>query len=122
MRPLVLPGSTDFNPSRLAHPHRFAPARVVQLAQVQDRDPKTGQTEYRDLRPGNVVARGDLLGIFYSVDVGSKKNDLLQALVQLELDQKILDKVEANRFSVPEVYFLTQVRRAGRPHRGQPGT
>ncbi len=111
MRPLVLPGSTDFNPSRLARIRaRFAPARVVQLAQVQDRDPKTGQTEYRDLRPGDVVARGDLLGIFYSVDVGSKKNDLLQALVQLELDQKILDKVEANRFSVPEVYFLTQVR------------
>jgi len=111
MRPLVLPGSTDFNPSRLARIRaRFAPARVVQLAEVQDRDPSTGHTEYRDLRPGDVVAKGDLLGVFYSVDVGSKKNDLLQALVQLELDQKILDKVEANRFSVPEVYYLTQVR------------
>ncbi len=111
MRPLVLPGSTDFNPSRLARIRaRFAPARVVQLAQVQDRDPTTGQTEDRDLRPGDVVSKGDLLGIFYSVDVGSKKNDLLQSLVQLELDQKILDEVEANRFSVPKVYHLTQVR------------
>ncbi len=111
MRPLVLPGSTDFNPSRLARIRaRFAPARVVQLAQVQDRDAKTGHTEYRDLRPGDIVSKGDLLGVFYSVDVGSKKNDLLQALIQLELDQRILDKVEANRFSVPEVYHLTQVR------------
>jgi cobalt-zinc-cadmium efflux system membrane fusion protein len=110
-KPLVLPGSTDFNPSRLARIRaRFAPARVVELAQFHDRDPKTGYTEFRTLRPGDRVSKGDILGVFYSVDVGSKKNDLLQALVQLELDQKIMDKVEANRFSVPEVYYLTQVR------------
>jgi len=111
MRPLELPGSTDFNPSRLARIRaRFAPARVVQLAQVWDRDPKTGHTEFRDLRPGDIVSKGDLLGIFYSVEVGSKKNDLLQCLVQLELDQKIMDKLDANIFSIPQVYYLNQVR------------
>jgi cobalt-zinc-cadmium efflux system membrane fusion protein len=67
-----------------------------------------GRTQFRELRPGDTVSKGDLLGIFYSVDVGSKKNDLLDALVQLELDQKIMDRVEENRFSVPEVYYLTQ--------------
>ena len=98
MRPLVLPGSTAFDPTRLARIRaRFAPARVVQLAQVWDYSRKTGQTEYRELRPGDSVSKGDLLGVFYSVDVGSKKNDLLQALVQLELDQAILDRVETEQ-------------------------
>ncbi|MGP0069841.1 MAG: efflux RND transporter periplasmic adaptor subunit [Isosphaeraceae bacterium] len=111
MRPLVLPGSTAIIPGRLARiKPRFAAARVIEIAQVQDRSPKTGYTEYRELRPGDRVSKGDMLGVFYSVDVGSKKNDLLQALVQLELDQKIMDRVEANRYSIPEVYYLTQIR------------
>jgi membrane fusion protein, heavy metal efflux system len=111
MRPLVLPGSTALDPTRLSRIRaRFAPARVVQIAQVWDRNAKTGHTEFRELRPGDRVSKGDLLGIFYSVDVGSKKNDLLQALVQLELDQKILTRVEAHREAVTEVYYLTQVR------------
>ena len=111
MRPLVLPGSTALDPTRLARIRaRFAPARVVSLAQVWDYARKTGQTEYRELRPGDSVSKGDLLGVFYSVDVGSKKNDLLQALVQLNLDQEILDRVEKNRIAIPEVMYLTYVR------------
>jgi cobalt-zinc-cadmium efflux system membrane fusion protein len=111
MRPLLLPGSTALDPTRLARIRaRFAPARVVQIGQIWDRSHANGHTEFRELRQGDGVARGDLLGVFYSVDVGSKKNDLLDALVQLELDQKIMDRVEANRYSVPEVYYLTQVR------------
>jgi cobalt-zinc-cadmium efflux system membrane fusion protein len=111
MRPLVLPGSTALDPTRLARIRaRFAPARVVQLGQIWDRSHTHGHTEFRELRQGDGVAKGDLLAVFYSVDVGSKKNDLLDALVQLELDQKIMDRVEANRYSVPEVYYLTQVR------------
>jgi len=111
MRPLELVGSTDFDPTRLSRIRaRFAPARVVELAQVRDFPRPHGRTEFRELRQGDRVSKGDLLGIFYSVDVGSKKNDLLDALVQLELDQKILDKVEENRAAVPEVFFLQYVR------------
>jgi cobalt-zinc-cadmium efflux system membrane fusion protein len=111
MRPLVLPGSTAIDPSRLARIRaRFAPARVVELGQTWDYSRKSGQTEFRELRPGDTVSKGDILGIFHSVDVGSKKNDLLDALVQLELDQKIMDRVEANKYAVPEVMYLTQVR------------
>ena len=83
---------------------------MVELAQVQDRSPKTGHTEFRELRPGDSVSKGDLLGVFYSVDVGSKKNDLLDALVQLELDQKILDEAEKHAEAVPEVFMLTAER------------
>ena len=111
MRPLVLPGSTRFDPARLDRIRaRFAPARVVQLAQRQDRSPKTGYTEERDLRPGDTVVKGDLLAVFYSVDVGSKKNDLLDALVQEELDQKILDAAEKHGEAVPPVFMLTYER------------
>lgn len=111
MRPLVLPGSTALDPSRLARIRaRFAPARVVELGQVWDRSTKTGFTEYRELRPGDDVAKGDLLGIFYSVEVGSKKNDLLDALVQLELDQRILDDAQKHAEAVPRVFLLSYNR------------
>jgi cobalt-zinc-cadmium efflux system membrane fusion protein len=111
MPPLVLPGSTDLDKARLARVRaRFAPARVVQIGQVWDANPKTGATEYRELRPGDSVSKGEVLGVFYSADVGSKKNDLLDALVQLELDQRILDEAEAHRESVPGVFLLTYVR------------
>jgi membrane fusion protein, heavy metal efflux system len=111
MRPLVLYGSTDFNPSHLARIRaRFAPARVVELGQVHDFVRQTGRTEIRDLRPGDIVQKGDLLGVFYSVEVGSKKNDLLESLVQLELDQKILDEATQHRESVPKVFLLTYER------------
>ncbi|MGO9601642.1 MAG: efflux RND transporter periplasmic adaptor subunit [Isosphaeraceae bacterium] len=111
MRPLVLPGSTAIDPSSLARVRaRFAPARVVELGQTWDYSRKSGHTEFRELRPGDTVSKGQVLGIFHSVDVGSKKNDLLDALVQLELDQKIMDRVEANKYAIPEVMYLTQVR------------
>ena len=110
MRPLVLPGSTAIIPGRLARiKARFAPARVVEIAKVWDRSPNTGMTEFRELRNGDRVSKGELLGVFYSVDVGTKKNDLLDALVQLDMDQKILDRLEQNRAAIPEVYWLNQL-------------
>jgi cobalt-zinc-cadmium efflux system membrane fusion protein len=111
MRPLTLAGSTAFDPSRLARIRaRFAPCRVVQIGQTHDFSSKTGQSEFRELRPGDHVEKGQVLGVFYSVDVGSKKNDLLDALVQLELDQKVLDNAEKHREAVPEVFMLSEVR------------
>jgi RNA polymerase sigma factor (sigma-70 family) len=107
--PLVLHGSTMISPERIARiKPRFGPARVVEIAKVQDRNPKTGQSVFRELRPGDRVAKGDLLAVLYSADVGKAKNDLLDALVQLELDQQILDRIEKDRHATPEVLFLTQ--------------
>jgi cobalt-zinc-cadmium efflux system membrane fusion protein len=110
-KPLVLPGSTALDPTHLARIRaRFAPARVVAIAQVADWSGASGRTQLRELRQGDRISKGDVLGVFYSVDVASKKNDLLDALVQLELDQAILDRVEANRQAVPEVYYLNELR------------
>jgi cobalt-zinc-cadmium efflux system membrane fusion protein len=111
MRPLTLAGSTALDPTRLARIRaRFAPCRVVRIGQVHEFSSKTGRTEFRELRPGDRVRKGDILGVFYSVDVGSKKNDLLDALVQLELDQKILDEAEKHQEAVPQVFMLSQIR------------
>jgi multidrug efflux pump subunit AcrA (membrane-fusion protein) len=111
MRPLLLAGSTALDPTRLARIRcRFATGRVVKIGQTNDFSPKTGQTEVRELRPGDYVRKGDVLAVFYSVDVGSKKNDLLDALVQLELDQKTLDAAEKHREAISEVQWLTFLR------------
>jgi cobalt-zinc-cadmium efflux system membrane fusion protein len=110
-RPLVLSGSTALDPTRLARIRaRFAPAEVVEIGQVQVPSPRTGQTESRELRPGDWVRKGDVLGVFYSVDVGSKKNDLIDALVQLKLDQDILDRAIRKQEAVPEVFLLNARR------------
>jgi membrane fusion protein, heavy metal efflux system len=111
MRPLVLPGSTALDPTRLARIRaRFAPARVVEIAHVRDSSRQGGATQFREIRQGDTVYKGDHLATFYSLDVGSKKNDLLDALVQLELDQKVLDEAEKHREAVPNVFMITAIR------------
>jgi cobalt-zinc-cadmium efflux system membrane fusion protein len=113
MRPLVFPGSTALDPIRLARIRaRFAPARVVQIGQIQDYSPQEGKYEVRELRPGDRVTKGQVLGIFYSVDVGSKKNDLLDALTQLILDQKIYDNANSEKYraAIPQVFLDTAWR------------
>jgi membrane fusion protein, heavy metal efflux system len=111
MRPLVLPGSTALDPTRLARIRaRFAPSRVVEIAQVRDSSRIGGATQFRELRQGDTVFKGDHLATFYSLDVGSKKNDLLDALVQLELDQRVLDDAEKHSESVPNVFLLGEIR------------
>ncbi len=111
MRPIVLPGSTALDPARLDRIRaRFAPARVVEIAKIWDHSPKAGRSEQRELRSGDRVVKGDVLGVFYSVDVGTKKNDLLDALVQLELDQKILDEAEKHAEAIPKVFLISYDR------------
>ncbi len=108
-------GSTMLDPTRLVRIRaRFAPCEVVQIGQhaVMPGEPgnRSGTTEFRELRPGDRVKKGDLLGVFFSVDVGSKKNDLLDALVQLQLDQKIYDNALLSGGAIPEVLFLNYWR------------
>jgi cobalt-zinc-cadmium efflux system membrane fusion protein len=113
-RPLVLPGSTMLDPARLTRIRaRFAPAEVVEIAEIVDEGrTATGRTITRELHPGDYVKKGDKLGVFFSVDVGSKKNDLLDALVQMILDQEIFDDSEkaAAAGALPKVTLLTNWR------------
>jgi cobalt-zinc-cadmium efflux system membrane fusion protein len=112
-RPLALYGSTALDPGRLVRVRaRFAPCEVVQIGEhpVYPGEPgnTSGQTQYRELRPGDRVKKGDVLGVFFSVDVGSKKNDLLDALVQSELDQRIYDNMTSKSTAIPQIMLDTQ--------------
>jgi membrane fusion protein, heavy metal efflux system len=110
-RPLVLTGSTALDPTRLARIRaRFAPARVVEIARVGESSRAGGITQFRELRQGDTVFKGDHLATFYSLDVGSKKNDLLDALVQLEFDQKVFDEAEKHVQAVANVFMITALR------------
>jgi cobalt-zinc-cadmium efflux system membrane fusion protein len=112
-RPLVLPGSTMLDPARILRLRaRFAPAEVVRVARLSDIDKNwsRSQTDDRELRPGDRLKTADVLGVFYSVDVGNQKNNLFDAVVQLKLDEDILRKAESARGSVPEAFVLQAQR------------
>jgi cobalt-zinc-cadmium efflux system membrane fusion protein len=109
-RPLELPGSTMFDPACVRRIRaRFAPAEVINLRRVETRSPK-GQTETREIGPGDPVKKGEPLAVFWSVDVSNKKNDLFDAVVQLALDKEILEGTEKYAGSIPEITLLTNRR------------
>lgn len=110
-REMVLPGSTALDPTRLYRVRaRFAPARVVEIARVLDLTAAGDRSEMRELRSGDHVKKGDLLGVFYSADVGQKKNDLVDALYQLNLDEQILSRAMQKQEAVPEIFLLNAKR------------
>jgi cobalt-zinc-cadmium efflux system membrane fusion protein len=112
-RPLVLPGSTMLDPARILRLRaRFAPAEVVRISRLSEADKNWSESraDDRELRPGDKVRTGQVLGVFYSVDVGNQKNNLYDAVVQLRLDEEILRKAEGAITAVPEAFVL-QARR-----------
>jgi cobalt-zinc-cadmium efflux system membrane fusion protein len=117
MRPLTMPGSTMLDPTRILRIRAlFAPSpsspRVIEIGQIKE-DPSitgSGQTMTRELRSGDRVTKGDLLAAFYSVDVGNKKNDLIDAILQYKLDTQILNGATAKSESVPSVYLWQFVK------------
>src|SRR5579863_3219294 len=116
-RPLVMHGSTALDPTRIFRIRaRFAPspssAEVVQIGQVAQDPRRSAQvhTVYRELHSGDHVAKGDLLAVFESVDVGNKKNDLIDAIYQLKLDEEILKAAMAKAEVVPQVFLWNAQR------------
>ncbi len=114
-RDLAMPGTTMLDPTRLI-PIRalFAPspssAQVIEIGTIEEDRMKTGDTvsHRRELRSGDRVTKGNLLAVFYSVDVGNKKNDLIDAIYQLKLDSQILRRWEAKVAVVPDVMLWQQ--------------
>jgi cobalt-zinc-cadmium efflux system membrane fusion protein len=116
-RPLTMPGSTALDPTKIFRVRaRFAPspssAEVTQIGQIAQDPRRSGslQTTYRELHSGDRVVKGDLLAVFYSVDVGNKKNDLIDAMYQLKLDEEILKAAKAKSEVVPAVFIWNAER------------
>jgi membrane fusion protein, heavy metal efflux system len=114
-RPLLMPGTTMLDPTRLI-PIRalFAPspssAQCIEIGTIEEDRLKTGSTtsHRRELRSGDKVTKGNLLAVFYSVDVGNKKNDLIDAIYQLKLDNQILQRWESKQAVVPDIMLWQQ--------------
>jgi cobalt-zinc-cadmium efflux system membrane fusion protein len=109
----VMPGSTMLDPTHLYRIRaRFAPspssAECIEIGQV--RDESSPVSKEREIRSGDRVMKDQKLAVFHSVDVGNKKNDLIDAKYQLWLDQQILDKALAHADAVPEVFLLNAQR------------
>ncbi len=95
-RILRLPASTALDPNRLTRIRSRVSGEVLAIAKaVSGESLEIGntfrvKTESQELRPGSMVRKGQLLALIRSPDVGSKKSELLDALVQLDLDKKRL--------------------------------
>jgi cobalt-zinc-cadmium efflux system membrane fusion protein len=113
-RPLVMPGSTALDPGRVVRIRTRFNGDVVEIAQVPDETRRTSASGavLRELRPGDRVQKGQVLAVVWSTDVGARKSDLVDALVQLRLDEKRLKAREElfQRGSLPED-TLNQTRR-----------
>jgi cobalt-zinc-cadmium efflux system membrane fusion protein len=68
------------------------------------------QTITRPLRYGDRVTKGQLLAVVWNTDLGNKKNDLVDAIYQLKLDEEILKRAEEKAYAVPEVFLLNARR------------
>jgi cobalt-zinc-cadmium efflux system membrane fusion protein len=113
-RPLVMPGSTALDPASVMRVKTRFNAEVTEITEVPDANRRTasGKTAMRELRPGDSVRKGDVLAVVWSIDVGGRKSDLVDALVQLRLDEKRLKAREElyAKGSIPEDTLL-QTRR-----------
>jgi cobalt-zinc-cadmium efflux system membrane fusion protein len=112
-RQLVMLGSTALDPARVMRVRaRFTPAEVVSVTEVEDKDKpvESMKSTWHELWPGDEITPRMELGVFYSPDVGNKKNDLYEAIIQERLDKVILDKAEAATGVLADIYIWTARR------------
>jgi cobalt-zinc-cadmium efflux system membrane fusion protein len=89
--PLVMPGSTALDPARIMRVRTRFNAEVVEIGKVTDPARPEGQTVPRERRPGHLVRMGVPWAVLWSILAGGNKSDLVDALVQLRLDERRLE-------------------------------
>jgi RNA polymerase sigma factor (sigma-70 family) len=112
-REWTFPGSTAIDPNRLFRVRSSInnPSRVVEISKRPEaaNDPPAAKPVLRELRPGDRVTKGEVLAVLESNEVGNQKQNLAEALMQLQLDQEILDRAEKVG-DLPEVFLLNARR------------
>jgi cobalt-zinc-cadmium efflux system membrane fusion protein len=93
LRPLELAGSINIYADRFQLVRTYWPGEVVQIGTVEasPQVPPPLETASKQISLGDRVSKGQLLAVIYNADLGSKKNDLIDALSQLSIDQKQYD-------------------------------
>jgi cobalt-zinc-cadmium efflux system membrane fusion protein len=83
-RTLILPGVLTLDPDRLTHVRSLFPGILVELGKIGD----------RTVLVGDRVRKDQVLAVVWSKDLAEKKGELVDALVQLALDRKNLQRIE----------------------------
>jgi cobalt-zinc-cadmium efflux system membrane fusion protein len=101
---LNLQGTLGIDPARLQEVRPRFRGEIVELGKSGDGD--------RTLQFGDAVKKGQLLAVLWSRELGEKKSELIDALVQLDLDAATLKRLEplAREGSVPEREFREAAR------------
>jgi membrane fusion protein, heavy metal efflux system len=92
-RTLQLSGSLGTDTDALVPVRARFPGEVVEIAKVPDRD-EADRTVFRDLRSSDRVARGDLLAVVWSKELGEKKSELTDAFLTLRIERETLKNLE----------------------------
>jgi len=114
-KPLTMPGTLALDPARIRRMRSRFGAEIMEVMQVEEKAPRSAEMIKRDLRPGDTVTggdKGDVLAIVWSVEVGMRKSDLADAIIQLRLDeQRLKDRSELFRMGNLPKDLLDQTRR-----------
>jgi membrane fusion protein, heavy metal efflux system len=106
---LQLLGSLFIDPGHMSRVHSRFPGEVVSIGTLAPAAAGSQSPPGRALRVGDHVAKGQLLAIVWSKDIGEKKSDLVGALSQLARDELQLKRLQSLE---PGVVPLKDVREA----------
>jgi cobalt-zinc-cadmium efflux system membrane fusion protein len=110
---LELAGSLAFNPNRLGRVQARFPGEVISITEIDEPAAGPGGTTgRRELRYGDFVRQGQVLAVVLSNTLGEKKSELVDALVQLDLDEQNLRYYEklVQSGALPEAKLRDQRR------------
>jgi cobalt-zinc-cadmium efflux system membrane fusion protein len=92
-RQLELAGSLSFNPNKLGRVQARFGGEVISISKTTVPDAQ-GNSQERELRYGDAVAKGQILAVVLSKDLGEKKSELVDSLVKLWYDETLLENLE----------------------------
>jgi membrane fusion protein, heavy metal efflux system len=102
-RSLEMAGSLSFDPNHLGRVQARFGGEVIALGKTSASG-RDGKTRERSLRYGDFVMKGQIMAVVLSKDLGEKKSELVDGLVQLALDEvRLKDRKDLyKRGALPE--------------------
>jgi len=111
-RPLVMPGSTAQDDTRLSRVRVRFNAQVIEIRKVVP-NPELGKSDQnapREIQTGDTIDKDETLAVLQSVEVANMKSTLVNAWVQLYFDQDVYDRYLSTPSAIPEIAMLTAER------------
>ncbi|HEY7330994.1 MAG TPA: efflux RND transporter periplasmic adaptor subunit [Gemmataceae bacterium] len=110
-RSLTLAGSLFFEPNRLGSVQSRFPGEVISIG-TTSYSYADGPMRERPLEYGDRVSQGQVMAVVWAKDLGEKKSELVDSLVQLALDEgRLTDREKAYHLGALPEDTLNQTRR-----------